>query len=259
MPNSHLDKKIQLLLAITLCMNLAYWFSVRNVQARWANVPPAPEKEYAALYGLGDPSFAFRINGIMIQNFGDTGGRYTSLKEYNYNTLREWFMVQDYLDPHSNFIPYLAANYFGGVEDASKYEPLVDYLEYVGSRDEGQDWRWLVQAIHLARYRLKDMDRALSLANTLAVTTNPDVPAWVRQMPSFVLSAKGEKEAAYALLLEILKTDSANMHPAEIYDMKYRMCTKLQTYEQALNNPLCAGMPIKKGQGESKTEGRDEE
>ncbi len=236
------DKMLQICIAIVLVANIALWFSVRHVQAKWANVPPAPDKRYAASYGLGDASFSYRINGLMIQNLGDTAGRFTALKDYNYQRLAKWFLLQDHLDKKSKYIPYLASYYFSGVQEPEKFSPVLDYLQFVGERDEGQNWRWLVQAIYISRFIMNDLDRALELAQILAETQNPDVPGWVRQMPAFVMTAKGDKEAAYALLIEILKTNSSDMHPNEIYDMKYRICNKLLEPVEADKNPLCEGI-----------------
>lgn len=237
------DKILQVFIAVVMIANIAFWYSVRHVQARWSNVPPAPEKIYASSYGLGDTNLSFRVNGLMIQNLGDTAGRYTSLKDYNYERLSDWFFLQDYLDPKSYFIPYLASYYFSGVQDPEKFEPALNYLEIVGERDGGQSWRWLVQAIFIARFRMNDLDRALVLAEKLAAANNPNVPGWVRQMPAFVMTAKGDKEAAYALLIEILKTNSADMHPNEIFDMKYRICNKLLDKASADKDPICEGIP----------------
>ncbi len=138
---------IQVFIAISLALNILFWFSVRDVRAKWGNVPPAPDMKYAASMGLGDRSFAYRSNGIMIQNLGDTGGRTTPLKDYDYNALADWFFLQNALDPHSNYVPYLAGYYFSALQEPEKYYPVLDYLEKVGSQDDGKRWRWLAQAV----------------------------------------------------------------------------------------------------------------
>ncbi|MCB9991585.1 MAG: hypothetical protein H6867_09505 [Rhodospirillales bacterium] len=94
-------------------------FSVhsRPLQARWVNVPPVPSEAAAIAMALGDRALAYRMYGIMIQNLGDTGGRVTPLKDYDYPRLGQWFMLEDKMDERSDFIPYLAAYYFGGVRN----------------------------------------------------------------------------------------------------------------------------------------------
>ena len=230
---------IQISLICMLALNFLFWLSVREVRSHWNNVPPAPDKKYAPLYGLGDASFAYRINGIMIQNLGDTGGRTTSLNDYNYERLTKWFYLQDDLDPVSNFIPYLASYYFGGLQEQEKFRPVLDYLIDVGKRPYGEKWRWLAQGVFLARFKLNDLDKALEMAEVLANTKNKDVPGWVRQMPAFVMTERGEKEAAYALLLEVLKTRGSELHPNEVNATKAYICTRILSEKDATINPLC--------------------
>ncbi len=239
------DKILQVYIGIFLCLNIVSWLWVRDTQVSWSNVPPPPKKEYASSYGLGDDSFAYRINAIMIQNLGDTGGRVTSLEDYDYKRLADWFYLQDTLDSRSSFIPYMAAYYFGAVQKPEKYRPVIGYLDHVGGRDYNENWRWLLHAIYFARFKLGDVDLALDLAYKLAEDDNEDLPSWTKQMPAFVLTQKGEKEAAYALLLEMLKSSSDKLHPSEVYNTKIYMCTRLITRREAIDNPLCDGIVIK--------------
>ncbi len=235
-------RAIQIFLIFTLVVNFLFWLWVRDMRVSWNNVPPAPDVKYAPLYGLGDSSLAYRLNALTIQNLGDTGGRTTSLKDYNYERLTKWFYLQDALDPISDFIPYLASYYFGGVQEPEKLRPVLDYLSDIGNRSYGEKWRWLAQGVFLARYKLKDLDRALEMAEILAATENENAPEWVRQMPAFIMSAKGEKNAAYALMLEILKTRGDKLHPNEVNAMKDYICKRILDKQDADQNPLCGGL-----------------
>lgn len=235
------DKFLQICLVIVLLINIMFWFTGRNIQANWNNVPPVPDQKYASAYGLGDVNFAYRLNGIMLQNLGDTGGRVTSLKDYHYDDLAKWFFLQYSLDKHSDYIPYLAAFYFGGVQEPEKFRPVLEYLEKVGRQVEGEKWRWLAQGVFLARFKMKDLDRALEMAQILANTKYEKAPSWVRQMPAFIMTQQGEKKAAYALLLEILKSSAADLHPNEVNAMKAYICERTLSKEEAAVNPLCDG------------------
>lgn len=233
------DQKIQIYIGVFLCLNFLMWFAIRHSQGHWQNVPPVPDKAYAALYGLGDKSFSYRLNGIMIQNLGDTGGRFTPLQEYDYDVLAQWFFLEDYLDPNSDYIPYLVTYYFGGVQDVEKLRPILPYLEMVGERDYKEKWRWLAQAVFLARYRLKDFTIALRMAKTLASFERPNMPGWAKQMPAFIQVAQGEKKAAYSIMIELLKSSSDKLHPNEVNSMKIFICSRVLEAEEARNNPLC--------------------
>lgn len=235
--------------ALLLVANTACWLSVRHVQAKWANVPPPPSAFGASAGTLGDRQMAYRVGALMLQNFGDMGGRTTSLKDYNFEQLGQWFMLEDALDPRAVHVPYIAAFYYGGSQDGKKLRPLIDYLAYIGQREDVherqgyQNWRWMGQAVYLARFRLGDLNLALKLANELAASYKPGMPGWTKQMPVFVTEAQGDKKAAYALMVSILKDDAKNMQKAEVNFMLSYICQRILTPDEAKTNSLCIENP----------------
>lgn len=223
-----------------IILHIASWYSVRDVKARWNNVPPVPSRAGAGLGSLGDLQLAYRAYGLMLQNLGSTGGRTEPLKNYDYERLKDWFLLTWLLDNRSNYVPYLAAYYFGAVPVPQKLSPLVEYLEVVGLEPRDEKWRWMAQAVYLARYEMKDMDRALSLANKLAANPDPTMPIWARQMPAFVQSARGDKQAAYEIMLNILKTEGDKMPIQEVNFMIDYICRRVLEQAEAKANPLCS-------------------
>lgn len=233
---------VRLVFVIAIICNVAFWFSVRPLKAEWGNVPPVPDKEFASSIGLGDASFAYRINGIMLQNLGDAGGRSTPLKDYDYDALTNWFFLQDTLDPHSSYIPYLVAYYFSATQTPEQFTPALRYLEQVGSRPEGENWRWLAQAVFLARFVVKDQDMAMKMAETLAKLPINNLPQWALQMPAFIMTDRGDKEAAYAFFLQILKSSADKLHPNEVNQIRHYVCSKVLDEQKAKENPLCENL-----------------
>lgn len=236
-------RKFEVMLAFAVLLNIGFWLSVRGEQAKWGNVPPAPPQSSAASSGLGDYGLAYRSIGLMLQNLGDTGGRVTSLQDYDYNMLTSWFFIQHHLDPRSDYTPYLAAYYYSATQAPKAYYPVLDYLEKAGLSTQGEKWRFLAHAVYLARFVIEDQERALALANKLAAHPKTDLPAWTRQMPAFVLTQQGDKKAAYALLLEILKSSAETLHPNEITNMRYYICDRVITRQEAEFDPLCKDLP----------------
>ncbi|MDB2682953.1 hypothetical protein N9Z27_01725 [Alphaproteobacteria bacterium] len=239
-----LERKIWIVLSIALIGCIGLWFTTKHYQSKWTNVPPPPGKLSAAGAGLGDTIFAYRSYGILLQNMGDQGGRTTNLRDYNFENLGNWFTLLHSFDSKSNFIPYIASFYFGGVDDENhpqKLKPIVDYLEIAGNSTEGEKWRWLAQAAYIARFKMKDLDRALNIAQKLSTLDNPNLPMWARNMPANVLNAQGEKEAAYGLLLSILDSEGDKMQAAEINATKAYICEQILDTAEAKNNPLCQG------------------
>tara|TARA_B100000508_G_C11418084_1_gene256873 strand:+ start:322 stop:1044 length:723 start_codon:yes stop_codon:yes gene_type:complete len=221
-----------------LTLNILFWQSSRNVQAQWGNVPPAPSSKRASMTGLSDAQFAYRMNGLMLQNLGSVGGQGINLRDYNYGELKKWFFVQDSLDEYSNFTPLIAAHYYGAVDDTSKLGNIFDYLKIVGARPYGEKWRWLGHAVYLARYSLKDNDVALELAEILAANKDPKIGIWARQMPALIHQADGNKEEAYAVMLNILKDSLDDMHPNEINFMKDYICNTILEGDPLESKPL---------------------
>ena len=172
---------------------------------------------------LGDSQFAYRQVGLTLQTMGDSGGRVIPLQDYNYKELKNWFFNLYALDPRSDFVPMMAAYYFSSTQRPADVKYIIDFLEVAGNSSYGEKWRWLVQAIYLARYRTENMPRALELAKKLANlrTENPEIPVWTLHMAPFILADQGEEEAARELMKVILGS-AQNLHPNEInFMLKY--------------------------------------
>lgn len=230
---------IYVLCFFAFCAHAAFAVHSRPLKPVWANVPPVPSHGGAAILTLGDEQFAYRAMATMIQNLGDSGGEVTPLYKYDYDRLGQWFNLADSLDRTSNHIPILAAYYFGATQNPDQLDPVIDYLAMIGQRPYSEKWRWLAQAVYLARFRQEDYDKAMGLAQLLAAIWHPGMPGWARQMPAFVAAQMGDKQASYEIMLSILKDEAENMHPAEVNFMVSYICERLLDPEEAAKDPVC--------------------
>lgn len=233
------NAKLYMFFTLVIFVNIAFWQYSRDIQTKWLNVPPAPSVQYSTLGALGDKQFFMRSSGLALQNMGDMGGRNTPLKDYNYDTLGQWLFLSKKLDGISNYFPFLAAYYFGATQDKKQLSVIIDYLADVGGQAGNDKWRWLAQAVYLARFHQNDLDKALNLAYALASISTEDMPAWTRQMPALVLNAKGEKEAAYSIIVEVLRSKGTSMDPAEVNAMKAYVCEQILDENESVMNPIC--------------------
>jgi hypothetical protein len=235
--------KIYFIFTFILFLNIAFWLKSHTQRVIWPNVPAAPSEMGIRASFLDDRAFAYRVWALAMQNFGSVGGEMQPLKNYNFNNIASWLFLLDRLDSHSNLMPILAAYYFGATQEPTpdKIRPLISYLEMVGKRPEREKWRWLVQAVYLARHRLNDMPEAYRLAQELAKVYRPGMPAWTLNMKALIAADMGDKETAYALMLEILRDSSGALDPVEIRFMMEYTCENILTKEQAKTNPLCEG------------------
>ncbi len=218
----------KILLFSFLIINGLYWAFSNNMRAKWPGVPPVPSYQGALAMTLGDPQFSYRMGALTLQNLGDTGGSVTPLKDYDYQMLKHWFWLLHKMDAKSDHVSMAAAYYFGATQVPEDINVIVDYLSEAGNNAEGEKWRWLAHAVFLARYRMHDLEYALELAYKLADLQNPDMPIWARQMPIFVLTALGEKEAAKTIIESLLATESQNLHPNEVNFMQSFIEERLQ-------------------------------
>jgi len=237
---------ITVILLVALILNIAFWLYGRSHQSVWVNVPPPPNQSQQTGAGLSDSQLAYRSFSLMLQNTGDYGGSSRSLIEYDYDQLSEWFSVMDNLDNRSDFVAYLAAYYFGATNDETKLRPLTMYLADTGERDYKEKWRWLAHAAYLARFEIKDMDLALGYAERLSALEKKhkmELPSWASQMHIYIRNLQGNKDEAYGMMLEILRTEADKMHPNEVNFIRDYICTRILTPEKAENNEICHDIP----------------
>lgn len=234
------DLLLLLVFAGVLTLNFAFWSHARTVLSAWPNVPAPPSNLAAPLSGVGDEEAAYRLYGYSLQNFGNAGGRFMPLRDYDYAMLKKWFFMAQTLDPRANYVPFLAAFYFGAIEDRPEaLSHIVDFLAVEGQAPYPQKWRWLAHAVYLARYKLNDMPRALSLAETLSKMKGDDVAPWARQLPAFIQLQIGNREAAYEIMSRMVLSEQGKVHPNELNEMVRFICTRALLPEDAAQNPLC--------------------
>lgn len=197
--------KTDIYVYIFLIIQIALWNETRQYKPNFSIVPDVPSKLAIKAISLGDEQFYFRTLAFKLQNAGDTFGRFTALREYNYVKLYHWFTLLDLLDPKSHFVPSIAAYYFSQTQNTPDVKYVAQYLEEHSEKDLHNKWWWMGQAVYLANSKLKDKDWALDLAYKLSSTPRDDVPMWVKQMPAFIHEKRGEEEQAMQIVCDIIK------------------------------------------------------
>jgi hypothetical protein len=139
-----------------------------------------------------------------LQFMGDTWGRSTPLKDYDYKEVYKWLHFLDKYDPKSNMLPSSAAYYYSKTQRPSDVIYLLDYLEERSFKDPEANWWWLSQGIYLANSILGDKPRAIRLANVLH-KVKADIPLWARQMEAFLREDLGDKEAAGDIMCDTIQ------------------------------------------------------
>ncbi len=212
-----------------------FWSNTRSLRPEMVVVPPPPSPIAVKALSLGDEQFYFRALAFELQNLGDTFGRFTPLKDYDFKRLSKWWEVLDELDPRSHFVPSIASYYYSQTQNEPDVRYVVDYLDKHSSKDLSRNWWWMGQAVYLANYKLKDKKLALELAYKLAQTPRDDVPIWVKQMPAFILEQMGEEEQALIIIKDIIAR-SENLDPGEFNFMRYFVKDRLDKFLAGLTD-----------------------
>lgn len=182
---------------------LVFWQHTHRILPDMAIVPEVPGKEVVKALSLGDEQFYFRYLALNLQNAGDTYGRFTPLKDYNYKKLSKWLYLLDSLDNMSDYLPSLATYYYSQTQNTPDVRYMVDYLyDYAKDRPE-KKWWWLIQAIYLANHKLEDKDLALKIAQPLLDAQG--IPLWARHFSAFLYEQKGEMQDALYVIEHVLK------------------------------------------------------
>jgi hypothetical protein len=230
--------KLYLLLVLAVFLNISTWLYSHTRYVKWTNVPPAPKMLSAHMSYLSDDIFGYRVWGMALQNYGNVG-RAQALKDYNFAYLEDWFFLMDKLDPKSRFMPFLAAYYFSATQNPDQLPHVIKYLEMVGERPGPNNWQWMAQAIYLARHRMHDMNEALRLVHVMGSLYQPGMPLWVRNMEPMVKSDMGDRQAAYYLSLEILKSNGPKMSTSEYTSTVTMICESILSPADAAKSPIC--------------------
>ena len=224
-----------LLLYVTFILQGVFWYNTHHIKPDMGIVPPVPGEMEVAALSFGDEQFYFRSLAFRIQNAGDTFGRFTPLKDYDYEKLSYWFYLLDGLDSTSNFVPALASYYYSQTQYKPDLHYIVKYLETHADRDLERKWWWLSQAVYIANQKLKDKKLALRLAHKLAKVPG-NLPIWTRQMPAFIHADLGETEAALAIITAIAN-NTKDLEAGEINFMNYFIQDRLGYLEETIGIP----------------------
>jgi hypothetical protein len=223
-----------------LVLQILFWIKTENIKPDLGIVPEVPTISTIKAFSFGDEEFYFRFKGLRLQNAGDTFGRFSPLKNYNYKKLATWFKLLDELDSKSNYIPSLAAYYYSMTQNKKDIIYIIEYLEQHADRDPQKKWWWYYQAMSLANNLYGNKDLAIRLAQKLKDNSPYDAPLWTKQMIALLLANEGKNCEAIRIIYSII--DDYNKSDRKISDeeinfMKYFINKKIKELKEQNFNP----------------------
>jgi len=218
-------KIIKIFLFLFLILQISFWYKTESIKPKLGLLPNVPNKFLVKAMSFGDEEFYFRTQAFKIQNAGDTFGRFSSLKDYDYKKLSEWFLTLDEMDSTSNYVPSLAAYYYSQTQRPEDTKYIIDYLEQHADKNPDEKWWWYYQATNIALHILKDKDRALEISYKLK-DIKADIPLSARQLSAIMLKEKGKNCEAIMLINEIAEDyeksgEDKKLNDKQLNYMKY--------------------------------------
>lgn len=202
------------LIALTIGQASLSW-SIRDLRPTLGILPDLPQEHAVDALAFGDSQFLFRYLALTLQNAGDNGGRVTPLKNYDYEKVVAWLRLLDRLDINSHWVIAMANGYFGQTQRVEDVEPVVRYMQgHVAQQPEAK-WPWLVNAVHLARHRLKSDWLALDAARQLADYDYDAMNAASLQIAPLILLDLNITQSALAEMIRLQYRRGGNFSQAE--------------------------------------------
>src|SRR4051812_22362095 len=84
---------------LAVICGIVFTHFTHDMRDTWPGISPAPSHAASLFYGFGDTQLSYRNVGLTLQNAGDTGGRVTNFKDYDYSIIEGWLWLADSLDP----------------------------------------------------------------------------------------------------------------------------------------------------------------
>jgi hypothetical protein len=169
---------------------------------------------------FGDTQFLYRSLAMDLQNFGDTGGHLTPLKDYDVRQLVAWMRVLDSLDALANHHVTLAARYFSQTQHKADVEQLVRYVQEHVAKNPREKVQWLGDAISLAAVRLGNNALAMEVADQLATYDFPEMTVIAYQLPALIHRRAGDYAGAARLMAQAYERVKTRSSPQDLEFME---------------------------------------
>lgn len=193
-------KPVWLVFFALLSAQIVFAHQVRGLRAAIEEMPYPLSDMALKVFAFGDEQFLFRAVARWLQDVGDGGGRVRPLKDYDYDRVTDWLQILDNLDGKSIYGYYLAAHYFGAVNDNRKVVLIAKYFQRSAMADPARRWPWLVWAASRAQHPVRDAALAAALArDILSLRTVPGVPDWLVLLVPGLYRSAGNDNAARGL------------------------------------------------------------
>lgn len=219
--------------ALGLAVQIA-WSALQPREPAAAEQLPDPLKvNIWQIVSFGDPIPLSRALMLWLQCF-DNGAVTVPFRSLDYDRVTGWLDIALSLDNKSQYPMLSATRLYAEVSDAPRQRRMLDFVLQKFREDPAHRWRWLAQAVVIAKHRLNDLPLALKFAQELADnTSNTTAPSWAQQMHIFIREDMGEVESARILLGGLLDSGSIT----DVNELRF-LSERLQSLQQQHSGEL---------------------
>jgi hypothetical protein len=203
---------------------ILFWFKTENYHPSAQVMPEAPSQVIASAISFGDKEYLFRILGIRLINSGDVFAGFSPLKNYDYGRIYRWMKTLDNLNSESFVTPYTASFYYSNVQEVEKNREIIKYLDEHASQNPEKKWMFFSFAAMIAKFKLKDMPLAQSLAKKISQIDDKTIPMINLQLYAILSEEMGESCVAYnemKRINDLVKTGKLDANSSERAFLKF--------------------------------------
>ncbi|MDZ7829060.1 MAG: hypothetical protein U5K33_06100 [Halofilum sp. (in: g-proteobacteria)] len=215
---------LRIVLPLLLLVQLAWHGLMPGPRASVAPLDDPPPEPMMRLAALGEPR-TLAAAGLLRLQFHDTQpGRSIPFRELDYDRIRAWLERLLALAPDSDYPLLLAVRIYGQVDDPVRQRKMLDFVRSAFIERPRDRWRWLAEAIIIAKHRLDAPRLALDYARLLNQHTRPgEIPFWARDLQVLLLQDLGELESARILIGGMLASGAiTDPHEIRFLEQKLR-------------------------------------
>ena len=187
------------MLAVCLAAQIAFQVSRPGAAAEAQPVPRPPGMVALRLASLGESEAVSRLMMLYLQSFDMQPGLVIPYRNLDYGRVAGWLEASLELDPRDSYPLFAATGLYCAVNDPQRLKVMLDFVHRAFVADPRSRWRWLAQAVIIAKYQRHDLPLALEYAVELSRQV-PDGPPWIAEMQAFTLAQMGRVESAKILL-----------------------------------------------------------
>lgn len=182
-----------------------------------------PSSSVLEALALSDDAVLARLMMLWLHAHDTQPGVSLPFNQLDYDLLIAWLSRIEHLDPRSQVTQVSALRVYGAVSDRARQRQMLEFVHRSFLQAPDRRWRWLAEAVIVAKHRLKDLDLALRYARSLRRhATGPQVPYWARDLEVVVLEDMGELEAARILVGGLLASGELD-DPVEIRYLEQKL------------------------------------